>query len=50
MIPKSSAEDLRAAIAAGLAGQGIPADEVFDRLEKKYSDLAAENRKLKGAS
>lgn len=35
-------EALRAAIAAGLAsGTGVPADEVFDRLEAKYQAMAA---------
>lgn len=34
-------EALRAAIAVGLAsGPGIPADEVFDRLEAKYRAMA----------
>ena len=34
---------LRAAIASGMAsGPGIPADEVFDRLEAKYRALEAE--------
>lgn len=41
LIPKLSAEELKAAIAAGIAsGQGRPADEVFDRLEKKYRKQA----------
>jgi len=32
---------LRAAIVTGLAsGPGVPADEVFDRLEAKYQDMA----------
>ena len=31
-------QELRAAIQAGVAsGPGIPADEVFDKLEKKYA-------------
>jgi antitoxin ParD1/3/4 len=34
---------LRAAIASGMAsGPGIPADEVFDRLEAKYRAMEAE--------
>ncbi len=34
---------LRAAIAAGLAsGPGVPADEVFDRLEAKYRNMAGD--------
>jgi antitoxin ParD1/3/4 len=33
-------EGLRSAIAAGLQGPGIPADEVFDRLEAKYQSMA----------
>jgi antitoxin ParD1/3/4 len=34
-------EALRAEIRAGLeSGQGAPADQVFDRLEEKYSNLA----------
>ena len=33
-------ERLRSAIAAGLQGPGIPADEVFDRLEAKYQSMA----------
>ncbi len=33
-------QELRAAIQAGAAsGPGIPADEVFDRLEAKYASL-----------
>lgn len=32
-------EELRSAIAAGLEGPGIPADETFDRLEEKYQRL-----------
>lgn len=36
-------EALRAAIAAGLAsGPGVPADEVFDRLEAKYRVMAGD--------
>lgn len=33
-------EGLRSAIAAGLQGPGIPADEAFDRLEAKYQAMA----------
>jgi len=34
---------LRAAIASGLAsGPGVPADEVFDRLEAKYRTMAGD--------
>lgn len=33
-------EGLRAAVAAGLEGPGIPADEAFDRLEAKYQSMA----------
>jgi antitoxin ParD1/3/4 len=33
-------EGLRSAIAAGLQGPGIPADEVFDRLEAKYQAMS----------
>lgn len=34
-------EALRSAITAGLAGgSGVPADEVFDRLEAKYQAMA----------
>lgn len=41
LIPKLSTEELRAAIAAGIAsGKGRPADEVFDRLEEKYRKQA----------
>ena len=37
------ADALRAAIASGMAsGPGIPADEVFDRLEAKYRNMDAE--------
>ena len=37
LIPKLSTEELKAAIAAGIAsGKGLPADDVFDRLEDKY--------------
>ncbi|WP_295400681.1 type II toxin-antitoxin system ParD family antitoxin [uncultured Thiocystis sp.] len=36
-------EALRAAIASGMAsGPGIPADNVFDRLEAKYRAMAGE--------
>lgn len=36
-------EALRAAITAGLAsGPGVPADEVFDRLEAKYQAIAGD--------
>ena len=36
-------EALRAAITAGLAsGPGMPADEVFDRLEAKYQAMAGD--------
>lgn len=42
MVPKLSAEELKSAVAAGVAsGQGRSADEVFDRLENKYRKLAA---------
>jgi AbrB family looped-hinge helix DNA binding protein len=40
MVPKLSVEQLQAAVARGLAGPGIPADEAFDRLEDKYRKLA----------
>ena len=41
MIPKLTVEQLKAAIAKGLTcGSGVPADEVFDRLEDKYRKLA----------
>jgi AbrB family looped-hinge helix DNA binding protein len=41
MVPKLTAEELKSAIAQGLAsGPGISADEVFDRLEDKYRKLA----------
>lgn len=41
MVPKLTAEELKAAVAQGLAsGPGIPAAEVFDRLEDKYRKLA----------
>lgn len=41
LIPKLSADELKASIAAGIAsGKGIPADEAFDRLENKYRKLA----------
>jgi antitoxin ParD1/3/4 len=33
-------EGLRSAIAAGLQGLGIPAEEAFDRLEAKYQTMA----------
>lgn len=37
LIPKLSADELKAAIAAGVAsGNGRPSDDVFDRLENKY--------------
>lgn len=40
MIPKKSIEELKSAIAAGIAsGQGCPADKVFGRLETKYRNL-----------
>ena len=43
LIPKLSTNELRAAIAAGIAsGQGISANEVFGRLETKYRNLAKE--------
>jgi AbrB family looped-hinge helix DNA binding protein len=41
MVPKLTVEQLKAAVAQGLAGgPGIPADEAFDRLEEKYRKLA----------
>ena len=41
LIPKLSAEELKSAIAAGIAsGKGRPADEVFDRLENKFRQQA----------
>ncbi|WP_283743231.1 AbrB/MazE/SpoVT family DNA-binding domain-containing protein [Sideroxydans sp. CL21] len=41
MVPKLSAEQLKAAVAQGLAsGPSISATEVFDRLEDKYRKLA----------
>jgi bifunctional DNA-binding transcriptional regulator/antitoxin component of YhaV-PrlF toxin-antitoxin module len=41
LIPKLSGEELKAAITAGIAsGKGRPADEVFGRLENKYSKQA----------
>lgn len=41
MVPKLSAEELKSAVAQGLAsGSGISAAEVFDRLEDKYRKLA----------
>ena len=43
LIPKLSPEELRTAVAAGIAsGQGIPSDEIFGRLETKYRNLAKE--------
>lgn len=43
MVPKNSIEKLRAAIADGIAsGPGIPAEEVFNRLETKYRNMAAQ--------
>jgi len=43
LIPKLTPDELRAAIAAGIAsGQGLPSDEVFGRLETKYRNLAKE--------
>jgi len=39
-------EALRAEVRKGLAsGKGRPAEEVFDRLERKYAGLAATRRK-----
>jgi bifunctional DNA-binding transcriptional regulator/antitoxin component of YhaV-PrlF toxin-antitoxin module len=41
LIPKNAVNDLKSAIATGIAsGHGRPADEVFDRLESKYRNLA----------
>ena len=41
LIPKLSAEELKTAVAAGIAsGKGRPADEVLDRLEDKYRKQA----------
>ena len=41
MVPKLSAEELKSAVARGLAsGPGNSAAEVFDRLEDKYRKLA----------
>lgn len=41
MIPKLTVEQLKAAIAKGFTCEtGVPADEVFDRLEDKYRKLA----------
>jgi AbrB family looped-hinge helix DNA binding protein len=41
IIPKLTVEQLKAAIAKGLTCEsGVPADEVFDRLEDKYRKLA----------
>jgi bifunctional DNA-binding transcriptional regulator/antitoxin component of YhaV-PrlF toxin-antitoxin module len=41
LIPKLSGEELKAAITSGVAsGKGLPADEVFGRLENKYSKQA----------
>ena len=43
LIPKMSAKELASAISAGItSGKGRPADEVFDRLETKYRNLAKE--------
>lgn len=42
MVPKKSVEELKSAIAPGIAsGKGRPTDEVFDRLETKYRALTA---------
>lgn len=38
-------EPLQAAVAQGVCRQGVPADEVFDRLEDKYRRLAAAKSK-----
>lgn len=41
LIPKLSTDELKSAIAAGIAsGKGRPADEVFDRLKNKYRKQA----------
>lgn len=40
LVPKFTAEELKTAVAQGAAGPGIPAAEVFDRLEAKYRKLA----------
>ena len=41
LIPKLSTDELKSAIAAGIAsGKGSPTDEVFDRLENKYRKQA----------
>lgn len=41
MVPKLTVEQLKAAVAQGLAsGPGIPAAEAFDRLENKFRKLA----------
>lgn len=40
MPPKLTVEQLQTAIAQGLASSGIPADEVFDRLEDRYRKFA----------
>lgn len=41
MVPTLSAEELKSAVAAGIAsGQGRSADDVFDRVENKYRKLA----------
>ena len=43
LIPKLSPDELCATVAAGLAsGQGIPSDDVFERLETKYRNQAKE--------
>lgn len=43
LIPKLTPDELRAAIAAGIAsGQGLPSGEVFGRLETKYRNLIKE--------
>ena len=43
LVPKKSIEELKSAIAAGIAsGQGRPADEVFNFLETKYRNLTTE--------
>lgn len=41
LVPKKTFQELKSAIAAGIAsGEGRSADEVFDRLEKKYRKQA----------